>query len=214
MSQATQTFRGLSRTTPTTLPAPRQPLTPEQQIDALRRVQAQADQRVKLGLQLFKAAEAHTSGHRQLLDEVKAEQSKFRAEMQGDLSKSLESYDLAMEKMEDDLTGKLRALEDKIARLQDDWKNAQGKIEGMLKRSESMLDQGRSLVEGSTPTRVPSVSPGAKTQKGNEGIGDDISEDETTGSEPGDGTLATPRSPIYTHIIAKLREHEGVPPAA
>ena len=209
MSQATPTLRSMPRPSFAPLPGiPRQPLTPEQQLEAVRRVQAQAEQRVKLGVQLFKAAEANTSSHRQLLDEVKAEQSRFRTEIQSDVSKSLESYDLAMEKMEDDLTGKLRVLEDKIAQLQNDWQKAQGKIAGMLKRSEAMLEQGRGLVEGDAgAARVPSISPTRV----------EVREDASVaGGEPpaGEALNADARTPIYRQVIAKLREREDTPPAA
>ncbi len=208
MSQTTTPIRDLPKSAAGLLSPANRPLSPEQQLEALRRIQAQADQRVKLGLQLFKAAEAHTSAHRQLLEEVKAEQSKFRTELQDDMSKSLESYDLAMEKLEDDLTGKLRALEDKIARLQDDWKNAQNKIEGMLARSASMIDQGRSLNDGKEASRIS-----ADTTDQTEGI---TQTTPPTSSEESvtEINLQSTSLPIYTRVISKLREREDMPPAA
>ena len=208
MSQAATPIRDLSRPTPGLVTPASRALSPEQQLEALRRVQAQADQRVKLGLQLFKAAEAHTSAHRQLLEEVKAEQSKFRTELQDDVSRSMESYDLAMEKLEDDLTGKLRALEDKIAQLQDDWKNAQSKIEGMLARSVSMLDQGRSLNDGKQTSRGSTV---ATAQS--EGAAQ-ITLPAHSEEPLAEINLQSTSLPIYTRVISKLREREDMPPAA
>ena len=56
------------------------------QLEALQRVQNQAEQRVRLGLQLFKAAEAHTMGQKEIIDELKAEREKFRDELSEDVT--------------------------------------------------------------------------------------------------------------------------------
>src|SRR5690606_16167554 len=50
----------------------------EQELESLRRVQNQAEQRVQLGLRLFKAAEAQVVNYQQLLDRIKNQQHELR----------------------------------------------------------------------------------------------------------------------------------------
>jgi len=148
MSQATTQFR---KTSAAPLPGlPRESLTPQQQLDALQRVQSQAEQRVKLGLQLLKAAEAHTLQHRSVLDQVKAEQEKMKAEMTRDIGATFTQYDEHLGELENDLSNSVQSLEAKIDTLQQKWAEAQQRIEGMLKRSEAMMDQTRTLLESGT----------------------------------------------------------------
>lgn len=141
---------------------PKASLTAQQQLEALQRVQTQAEQRVLLGVQLFKAAEARTSQYRQALDEVKVEQEKLRSEVQEDVTRSLHTYDQWIGQMEDDFTSKIQSLEAKMAKLQSDWTKTQQRIEGMMKRSEAMLDQSRVLLEA-TPASADSAPASAAT---------------------------------------------------
>jgi flagellar biosynthesis chaperone FliJ len=121
----------------------------------LERVQAQAEQRVHLGAQLFKAAEAHTSQYRDSLSQVKADQDKLRSEVQEDVSRSLHSYDQWIGQMEEDFTSAITSLEAKMDKLQSDWASAQQRIERMMKRSEAMLDQSRTLLESGNSKATP-----------------------------------------------------------
>jgi len=136
------------------LPGLPRTLSVEEQLDALRRVQSQAEQRVKLGVQLFKAAEARTEEHRDILAQMKAEQDKLRDELQGDVSRSLHSYDQWLGKMDEDFTGAITQLEAKIEKMQAEWTQAQERIESMVRRSEAMLDQARCLLEQETGQTV------------------------------------------------------------
>src|SRR5689334_7797923 len=98
-----------------TLPGlPRGPLAPQQRLEALRRVQAQADQRVKLGMQLFKAAEAHTARHVTLLDQVKQEQAKLRQQVREEIAGSLSTYEERLTGIDQSVTDSVRKLEDKM----------------------------------------------------------------------------------------------------
>ena len=141
MSQAA--LRITTNTGPALPGLPRVNLTPEQRLDALHRVQAQAEQRVKLGVTLFKAAEAHTSQYRKVLDELKAEQQEFRREIQNDAARTLHGYGQWMGDMEKDVANSLKSLEDRMGKLQSEWSQTQVRIEQMMKRSGAAVEQGR-----------------------------------------------------------------------
>lgn len=143
---------------------PRQPLTPEQKLDALRRVQAQAEQRVKLGQQLFKAAEARVTAHRGLMDQVRQEQDKLRAEVQEDVARSLQSYDQFMGQLEERITLAMRSLEDRLDTLHAECAASESKVDQMLTRAEALLDQTRVLLNQSVPRgRATATEPAVET---------------------------------------------------
>ena len=147
---------------------PKGPLTPEQQLQAIARAQSQAEQRIKLGLQLFKAAEAHTDNQQNLLAQVKQEHQKLREAVNDDVAKSLHAYDQWVAKIDEDFTDSLQKLEQRIDGLQSQWHETQKKIETMMRRSETMLDQSRVMIEktAATPAQVgtPEKPPGPIAQ--------------------------------------------------
>ncbi|MFG0249549.1 MAG: hypothetical protein ACF8OB_11740 [Phycisphaeraceae bacterium JB051] len=118
---------------------PRKPLTPEQQLEALNRVQSQAEARVELGLKLFKAAENHTRSQQKMLDQIKAEQQQLRDQVNEDVAKSLHAYDQWVGQMDENFTRSLQNLEAKIERLQENWQHTQQRIETMIERSAQMF---------------------------------------------------------------------------
>jgi len=125
----------------------RQPLTPQQQMEALKRVQGQAEQRVKLGMQLFKAAEARLSNHTDVLQQIKVLQDQLREQVNDDVAKSLHSYDQWIGQIDESFTNAIRQLEQKIDAVQANVVKSEGRIQEMLTRAEAMLDQSRYLVE-------------------------------------------------------------------
>jgi hypothetical protein len=130
---------------------PRGPLTPEQQLEALQRVQNQAEQRVKLGLQLFKAAEAHTLGYQKMIDTFKAEHETFRDELAQDVTRSLREFDQWIGTLDDTFTEAVLALETRLNNLEARLDAEQQKMESMLRRSEALLQQAQAMLEGSKP---------------------------------------------------------------
>lgn len=138
----------------------RQPLTPQQQIDALKRVQSQAEQRVKLGMQLFKAAEARISHQQDVLGQVKTLQEQLREQVNQDVAKSLHSYDQWLGRIDESFTTAIRKLNEKVDALQADMTQNESRIQNMLARAETLLDQSRCMIEQppqtrSTPTPTP-----------------------------------------------------------
>lgn len=136
---------------PEPLPLPKARLTPDEQLAALQRVQDQAEHRIRLGTQLFKAAEAYTSQHRQLFDQIKSEHETLREQMRDDIARSFRQYDQWIANMDEQLTNSLRQLEDRMAKLQDQWSHTQKRIDDMLRRSEALLDQSRDLLDLTLP---------------------------------------------------------------
>jgi hypothetical protein len=134
---------------------PRDPLSPTEQLEALRRVQAQAEQRVKLGLQLFKAAEAHATQQQTLIEEIKSEQQRLRAEVQEDVARSLHTYDQWMGRMDEDFTRAIKSLETKIEMLEAQWSHSQERMAAMMRRAEALLQQSQAMLEKSARAQQP-----------------------------------------------------------
>ncbi len=125
----------------------RQPLTPEQQMQALKRVQAQAEQRVKLGMQLFKAAEARLSSQTDIVQQIKTLQKQLREQVNNDVAKSLHQYDQWIGQIDESFTTAIRKLEEKVDAVQANISKSEARMRDMLDRAEAMLDQSRCLLE-------------------------------------------------------------------
>lgn len=187
-------------------------LTPAEQLDALRRVQAQAEQRVKLGVQFFKAAESRTDQFREMIEKIKMEQDTLREELRNDMTRSLRSYDQWLGEIDRDLTSAIEKLETRVSKLQEEWAEAQAKIDGMLKRSEAMYDQTWSMLENTlaaskqassaeasiAPTETPAPATGP-------------AQEENVLPDKGDGT-SEPMSRFYTQILDQMRDRESENP--
>ena len=153
---------------PSSTGVPKTQLTPEQKLEALRRVQSQAEERVKLGVKLFKAAEAHAASHREALDEVRAEQKKFHDDIRREVARTLQGYDQWMGQIDESYKGALMNIEQRIddlderlERLQSKWERDEKRITQLLERSRSLLDESRQ--QHATPT--PNPSPASVAQK-------------------------------------------------
>jgi hypothetical protein len=141
---------------------PKGPLTPQQQLEAAQRVHAQAEHRVQLGLQLFKAAEARVVGQQAQLDQIKAEQDALRQRVETDVASSLHAYDQWVGQMDENFTRAIRGLEDRVDQLQQQWSATQTRLEEMMKRSQVMLDQSRAMLSTAATQPAPTVAPQAK----------------------------------------------------
>ncbi len=234
MPDATPTDSVPHRPTPArpAVGATSRPLTPGEQLDAIRKVQAQAEQRVKLGMQLFKAAEAHVSTHREAIDQVRREQAQLQQRVQEDVAKSLQQYDQWLGRIDEGFTRSLQKLEQRLDEMQQQWQASQGQLEAMVRRSEALLDQARQLMTARRSERqaeskppadraadeAPSVSH-AKTPQAPPTSPACAAEpvtpapaDVPTRAAPTDDlpTDATPDDePIYTQILHELREQTG-----
>lgn len=125
----------------------RQPLTPEQQMQALKRVQAQAEQRVKLGMQLFKAAEARLSSQTDIVQQIKTLQKQLREQVNNDVAQSLHQYDQWIGQIDESFTTAIRKLEEKVDAVQANISKSEARMRDMLDRAEALLDQSRNLLE-------------------------------------------------------------------
>lgn len=122
------------------------PLTPAQQMEALRRVQAQAEQRIKVGLQLFKAAETHATQQHSDIQQLKDEQSRLRKNLEEDVARSLQAYDQWVGRMDENFTKALRLLEDKMGAIERRFNETQVRMDRMVKRAETLLEQSTQLL--------------------------------------------------------------------
>ncbi len=142
---------------------PRGPLSPKQQSEAIRRVTAQAQQRVQLGMQLFKAAEAYTTQQQDLLGQIKDQQDHLRDQIQKDVASTLQTYDQWMARFDQNFTRSLTKLETKIDTLQRQWEASQLQIATLTRRAETLLDQSRVLLQ-SVAHKAPTAATPATTE--------------------------------------------------
>ena len=125
---------------------PRRPLSVEQQAVALEKVQQQATQRVKLGQQLFEAADARLKQHQKVLDEINDQQKILREQVQDDVAKSLQSYDQWMGRIDESFTKSIRDLSHRLDQLEDRVDGSQQEMQDMLAKAGSLLQQTQALL--------------------------------------------------------------------
>ena len=125
---------------------PRRPMSPEQQAAALEKVQQQATQRVKLGQQLFEAAEARLKQHQNVLQEIQDQQQILREKVQEDVAKSLQTYDQWMGQIDESFTKAIRELNQRIDVLETRFDCSRGEMETMLGKAAALLTQTQGLL--------------------------------------------------------------------
>lgn len=125
---------------------PRRPMSLEQQAAALEKVQQQATQRVKLGQQLFEAADARLKQHQKVLDEINDQQRILREQVQDDVAKSLQSYDQWMGRIDESFTKAIRDLSQRLDQLESRVDGAQQEMQDMLGKAAGLLQQTQSLL--------------------------------------------------------------------
>lgn len=122
-------------------------LPPDEKLAALRRVQAQAEQRIRLGMQLFKAAEAHVSGQQHIVEDLRQAQEQLREDLHSDVARSFRSYDEWMGEFGDQISDRIEKMEGRIEQLQHRWGEIEKRIGMMVKRAEALVEQSRTLLE-------------------------------------------------------------------
>ncbi len=122
---------------------PRSPLTAEQQLEAVQRMQAQAEHRVKLGVQLYKAAEAHLAGHHEQLAALKREQGALQEKIEADVAQSFRVYDQYLSKSEEKTLARLDAVEGQIREVTEQQMTVTDRMDELIQRSESLLGQAK-----------------------------------------------------------------------
>lgn len=125
---------------------PRGPLSPMQQLEALRRVQLQAEQKLKLGTQLFKAAQTTASQHLAVVEQLRREQSDLRERMREDLEQSLGRFELRLNHAENGLTQGLDKVNERLERLESEWGQMQLRMEAMAARADALLMQATDVL--------------------------------------------------------------------
>ncbi|MEM6258543.1 MAG: hypothetical protein AAGI37_09555 [Planctomycetota bacterium] len=125
---------------------PRRPLSAEQQAAALEKVQQQATQRVKLGQQLFEAADARIKQHQKILDEINDQQQILRDKVQDDVAKSLQSYDQWMGRIDESFTKSVRNMTQRLDQLEETVAGTQHEMQDMLAKAGALLQQTQTLL--------------------------------------------------------------------
>lgn len=125
---------------------PRRPLTPEQQMTAIEKVQQQATQRVKLGQQLFEAADARLKQHQEVLKEIQDQQHVLREQVQDDVAKSLQSYDQWMGKIDESFTKAIKQVNERLDQLELRVDASRGELEVMIEKATALMGQTQGLM--------------------------------------------------------------------
>ncbi len=204
MSQAARQLRLTE--SPTPLPGlPQGPLSPQQQLEAIRRTQDQAEQRVELGMKLLGAAEAHAVNHQHSMEQVRSEQQVLRDKLEQDVAKSLHTFDQWIGDLDDGFTKALKQLEDRVDTLSSQWVHTQHRIEQMVKRSETLLDEHRldaAAVPTSQPQATLSVAPPVQEQASSED-GMPVTDE---GADAAGAKENEPDKPTYGELLRRLLE--------
>ena len=125
---------------------PRRPLSVEQQAAAIEKVQQQATQRVKLGQQLFEAADARLKQHQKVLDEINDQQKILREQVQDDVAKSLQTYDQWMGRIDESFTKSIRDLTQRLDQLEERVDGSHNEMQDMLAKAGALLQQTQDLL--------------------------------------------------------------------
>lgn len=126
---------------------PQMRLTPQQQIEALRRIQTQAEHRVKLGMQLFKAAEAHTSHQSNLLEQLKHDLDRQWVELKRDMAEQSQRSLRWLERIDDHCSTAMQKLDAKLDTVYQTCRASEKRIESLVIRAETLLAQSLALVD-------------------------------------------------------------------
>lgn len=121
-------------------------MTPQQQEKALKQVQQQATQRVKLGQQLFEAADSRLKQQQDVLKDIQEQQAKLRDQVQADVAKSLLSYDQWMGQIDEGFTEAIQGLTSRIDDLELKVDASRGEIESMIDKAAALLNQTQELL--------------------------------------------------------------------
>ena len=171
---------------------PRKALSHEQQVEALRKMQAEADQRVLLGARLFKAADLRLTAQQELIRQIKADADELREQVHAQVDKKLCQYDEEVSQIDVRLTRTLEALEKKVDAIAADRQFLREQLGQMTHRCESMLDQCRYMLEQANDGghHRPPAAPPPKQPAEQPGICDDK---------------------LYSSILRKLQQEQDPP---
>lgn len=125
---------------------PRRPLNAEQQASAIEKVQQQATERVKLGQQLFEAADARLKQHQKVLDEINDQQRILREQVQDDVAKSLVTYDQWMGRIDESFTKAIRDMTQRLDQLEERVDGSHSEMQDMLGKAGALLEQTQTLL--------------------------------------------------------------------
>ena len=145
MSIASREISSIQISEPVVAKAPRN-LSPQQQLEALRRAQRQAEQRVRLGMQLFKAAEARLAAGQDVVGQVRREQDALRDEMHREREEETTNFNKRIAEVQQSTDTRLGAVERQLTKLQHEWSATQDRMGELVARCQAMLDQTRHLV--------------------------------------------------------------------
>lgn len=169
------------------------PLSTDEKLAAMKRLQSQAEHRIKLGTQLLKAAEAHTSQSQSVIDQVRSEQNQLRDKLEQDVTQALHHYDDWIGNVEESLTGRLDQIERRIETMAAQSEASEQRLTRMIKRAEALFDQSRSMLENvkTAISRKKAIRPTVNTTKA-----------------PAQVELDTEPTMLYGKLMGKLYDRE------
>lgn len=218
----------------------RRSMSPDQQAEALRAAQARAEQRVKLGMQLFKAAESKLGQQSDLLERIKADQQKLREDVQDDVARTLQSYDQWMGQIDESFTTAVADLQSRLDHVEQSMESKLQEMRGLADRAETILrlveadvevepeparDPVTGRIEGE-PIPMPhwpsmqAQDPGAPGAPGVP-TAHAVEPPDATGAAPLPMTAPhpteddhAPRADVFRRVLGRLKQDEDPGPAA
>jgi chromosome segregation ATPase len=185
-------------------------LTTAQKLEALRKVQAQAEQRVKIGTQLLKAAEAQASQTQSYIEQVRAEQNELREKLEKEVASAMGQYERWIGSIDETLSNRMQQVEEKLASIDKQWEEAEQRVARLVKRAETMFDQSRTLLESATMKMERFVVVRQTPASAMAGLKLDPSAiiEARAADEPSAGEPSAEEQPtlLYTHLIKRLYE--------
>lgn len=141
------------------LDVPRHDLSPRQQLEALQKAREQAEHRVRLGMQLFKAAESRLNSEESLVERAREERKQFRQQMEHTVnSKLTESNDhlhAELEEIRAQLAVRMQQHTEKMLELHEQQDRMRCQIEKLQHRCQEVEQQTRALREQADARQTP-----------------------------------------------------------
>ncbi|MEM6551958.1 MAG: hypothetical protein AAF750_07510 [Planctomycetota bacterium] len=119
---------------------------------------ARAEQRVKLGLQLFKAAEARLAAQHDTLAQIKSEQANLRESIQHEVAKSLQTYDQWMGRIDESWSSAVRDLTARLDKLETDFADQLTVMNALLARLDDLTQDSAGGDAASAASDAPDDS--------------------------------------------------------
>lgn len=180
-------------------------LTPQQQLEALRKTQAQAEQRVRLGVKLFEAAEGRLKSQHQALTELRENQQALREQMLAEIRQAATGYDERLTRLETRVSDAVAQADARITALQQSWQAWEARLNRLVSQAQSLLERPDHAT--STPPSSSTATGHRPTQRADQAAAaHDIAKDSPDTNPPAAATEEEAWNTVYHRALMWLGE--------